>query len=310
MRLSLVILFLILSILVRTQNEITHNIVEITVDNDLVFLNDRYYSNGVTLKIYSPTIKKSPINRILLPSDIDEIIYYALSITHHLYTPDEVSTSEIQLTDHPYATYLLLGNSKMSFNYKKRIKKTSGMAVGLIGSAAGGEYIQNRLHSTMAAAYPSEGWQNQVKNDLCLQYSAVIEKGFVDFNWFELNGMVGATLGVPHTEANIGSSFRIGYFNDYFHGLAVDASSRWQAWIYCSGSIFLINYNASLQGGTLIQDNVHTISNINSSLLHASLGGVLQYKRLSIEYGMVVRSPEFPTAYWHRWGHLNVSFAF
>ncbi len=310
MRLTLVILFLTLSLLVRTQNEITHNIVEISVDNDLVFLNDRYYSSGITAKLYAPFIKKSPINRILLPSDSDEITYYALSITHHMYTPDNVKAADIQLMDHPYATYLLFGNSKTSFNFKKRIKKTSGIEMGLIGSAAGGKFLQNRLHSTMAAAYPSEGWQYQVKNDLCLQYRAVIEKGLLDFHWFELNGMVGATLGVPHTEAKIGSSFRIGYFNDYFKGIGIDVFSGWQAWIYCSSSIYLVNYNASLQGGTYDQQSVHTISYINNSLLHATFGGVLQYKRLCVQYGMEVRSPEFPTAYWHRWGHLNVSIAF
>lgn len=310
MRSTLVILFLIFSIGVKTQNENTRSIIEVSVDNDLVFLNDRYYSNGVALKLYAPFIKKSPINRVLLPSDHDEITYYALSITHHLYTPDEVKASDIQPKDHPYATYLLIGNSKMSFNYKKRIKKSSGIEIGLIGSAVGGEYLQNTLHRIFPSAYPSEGWQNQIKNDLCLQYSAVIEKGLLNFKWFEFNGMVGATLGVPHTEAKAGSFFRIGYFNDYFKGIGIDVFSGWQAWIYCSGSVYLVNYNASLQGGTYIQYNVHTISYINNSLLHARFGGVLQYRRLSIEYGMEVRSPEFPGAYWHRWGHLNVSIAF
>lgn len=310
MRSYLVIFYLVLSFLVTAQEENTRSIIEVSVDNDLVFMNDRYYSNGVAVKLYAPFIKKSPINRILLPSGDDEISYYAISLTHHLYTPDDVKASEIQMTDHPYATYLLLGNSKMSFNYKKRIKKTSGIEMGVIGSAAGGEFIQNRLHSTMAAAYPSEGWKNQVKNDLCLQYSAVIEKGLLDFNWFELNGMVGATLGVPHTEAKIGTNFRVGYFNDYFRGIGVDVFSGWQAWLYCSGSIYLVNYNASLQGGTYNQTSVHTIGHINPTLLHATLGGVLQYRRLCVKYGMEVRSPEFPGAYWHRWGHLNVSIAF
>ncbi len=310
MRSALLILFMALYILVGAQNKIPHNIVEVTVDNDLVFMNDRYYSSGVTLEIYSITIKKSPINRILLPSDGDEITYYGLNITHHMYTPDDVTTSEIQLKDHPYATYLLFGNSKISFNHKKRIKKTSGIEIGLIGSVAGGEFLQNQSHNIFPSAYPSAGWNNQVKNDLCLQYSAVIEKGLLNLPWFEINGLIGGKLGIPHTEADIGSSFRIGYFKDYFRGIGIDIFSGWQAWLYCSGSIFLVNYNASLQGGTINQESVHTILYINNSLLHASFGGVLQYKRLCVKYGMEVRSPEFPDAFWHRWGHLNVSIAF
>jgi len=294
----------------KAQHENNRAIVELSIDNDLVFFRDRYYSSGITLEYYSRWAKKSPLNRILLPHNLDEVTYYSLSLTHHMYTPEQTLTPEIQYLDHPYATYILLGNKKMSFDFEKRIKKTSRIEFGLIGSAAGGEYIQNRLHENIEIAIPSEGWHNQIQNDICIQYTAIIEKGLLNYSWFELNGFVSGTLGVPHTEANFGGSFRLGYFGDYFKGLAVDVSANWQAWLFCSGSIYLVNYNASLQGGTYNQDNVHTIRFINNSLLGTKFGAVIQFKRLSVEIAEEVRSPEFRTAYWHRWGHLNIAFAF
>ena len=298
-----------LSVFAKAQYKNSSTIIDLSVDNDIVFHRDRYYSSGITLKVYTPWLKKSPINKILLPGGKDEITYYALSITHHMYTPERTLTPAIQYTDHPYATYLLLGYSTMSFNKKKRVKKTSSIEIGLIGSLAGGELIQNKIHENISIAIPSEGWHNQIQNDICLQYNAVIEKGLVNLSWLELNAFVSGTLGVPHTEANIGSYFRFGFFNDYFRGISVDVSSDLEAWIYCSGSIYLVNYNATLQGGFYNKNNVHTIETINKSLYHAKFGAVVKFKRISAEYGMEVRSPEFSTAYWHRWGHLNIIFA-
>ncbi len=310
MKSILVIVFLILFIFARAQHENTNAIIDFSVDNDIVFHRDRYYSSGITIKVYTPWMIKSPINKILLPSNDNEITYYALSVTHRMYTPERTLTPDIQLTDHPYASYLLFGNNKVSFNYKKRIKKSSGIELGIIGSFAGGEFIQNQIHENTSIAIPSEGWHNQIQNDICLQYNAIIEKGLVNLPWLELNGFVSGTLGVPHTEANFGGYLRLGYFRDYFKGFAVDISDDWEAWLFCSGSIYLVNYNASLQGGTYNQNNVHTISFINNSLYHAIFGAVIKFNKFSVEYGMEVRSPEFNLAYWHRWGHLNVSFAF
>jgi len=310
MKAVILIFFLIFSFGAEAQYNSAPTIFEFMHDNDIVFRRDRYYTSGIVLKLYAPFIAKSPINKILLPSLESEIVYYSFGITHHMYTPEATLSPEIQYNDRPYANYVLLGNFKMAFNTEMRIKKTSGIELGWIGPATGGEILQNTLHENISIAIPSEGWHNQIENDICLQYSAFIEKGLLNIDWIELNGFVGGTLGVPHTQANIGTYLRIGYFSDYFKGMAVDVMANWQAWLYCSGSLYLVNYNASLQGGTYNQTSVYTINNINNWLMHAKFGGVVQFNKLSVEYGMEVSSPEYQSAFWHRWGHLDVRYAF
>ena len=305
-----IITFLLVTNITYGQKNQSTTILELSVDNDIAFLIDRYYSSGITLNFYFQHIKKSPITKILLPNRKNDINYYSMSITHRMYTPERTLTPEIQYTDHPYASYLLIGTKKISFSPEKRIKQTSVLEVGVIGSLAGGEAFQNGIHKNIEIAQTSEGWHNQVQNDICIQYSAIIEKGLISQSNLELNGFVGASIGVPHTEAQLGGYIRIGVFNDYFRGIGIDLSPDLHAWIFCSGSIYLVNYNATLQGGTINQNNVHTINPINNTLLHGRFGGVLEYSRLNIEYGMEVRSPEFSTAYWHRWAHVNVAFAF
>ncbi len=303
---AIMILLGIFSFSCESQNP--KSIVELTVDNDIVFLIDRYYSSGITISLYSDFIKKSPINKALLPHNDDEICYYSLSITHRMYTPERTLTTYIETQDRPYAAYLLVGSKKISFNPKTRFKKTSMLEFGVLGPKAGGEVFQNRLHENISFAQVSKGWHNQIQNDICIQYSATIEKGILNLPMFEINCFVGATVGVPHTDAHIGGYTRFGFFTDYFRGIGIDISNDLNAWLFCSGSLFLVNYNATLQGGTYNQDNPYTINTINSQLIHGKMGGVIEYKRLSVEYGMVVSSPEFSNAYWHRWAHINVAF--
>ncbi len=304
------LLFMFISELIIAQNKNSHTIIELKVDNDIVFLIDRYYSSGITLNLYASWIEKSPINKILLPDGKYEKSYYSFGITHRMFTPERTLTPEVQPYDRPYATYLLINSNKTSFNSKKRIKKISGFDFGVIGSMAGGQFIQNQLHENISIAQVSKGWHNQIQNDICLQYNVNIEKGIVNLSMFELNGFIGGTLGVPHTEAIIGASTRFGLFDDYFRGISLDISSDISAWLFCSGSLYLVNYNATLQGGSVNQDNVHTWYKINSTLIHGKFGGVLQFNRFYAEYGMEVSSPEFHGAYWHRWAHINLSFAF
>ena len=302
--------FLLISSMGISQNPKPNSILELVVDNDIVFLIDRYYSSGVELNLYADWIKKSPINEILLPNGTNEIVYYSLSIKHRMYTPEKTLTPIIVYNDHPYSTYFLVGNQKTSFNLEKRIKLTSKLELGVIGPLAGGETIQNKLHDNIPIAQHSEGWHNQVKNDLCVQYTASVEKGVLHLPMLEANCFVSATLGVPHTEAQLGGYARFGIFDDFFRGMGIDISEDLHLWVAISGAFYLVNYNATLQGGTYNQDNVHTINPINNTLLHGKIGGVIQYKRISAEYGMEVRSPEFSTAFWHRWGHLVVAIAF
>lgn len=309
-KLVLVVGILLTTMFCTSQNFRHRTITELTVDNDIVFRIDRYYSSGVTINVYLDWLKKSPINKILLPSGKKETTYYAMSITHKMFTPERTLTSRIVYKDHPYSSYLLIGGKKISYNLQSRIKKTSTFEIGVIGSLAGGQAIQNELHNKLSIAQESKGWHNQIKNDICLQYGAIFEKGIIHLPVLEVNGFVATTIGIPHTEAQLGGYARVGFFDDYFRGMGIDISPDFNAWFFISGSVYLVNYNATLQGGTINQDNVHTINPINNTLLHGKIGGVIEYRRISAEYGMEVSSPEFSTAWWHRWAHLVIAVAF
>lgn len=294
----------------RAQDHHGRHIATLTVDNDMTFYTDRYYSSGVRLDVGIPAFKKSPVNKLLIPHSEGSVCYYALSLVHHLYTPEKIYSHPVPQSDHPYLSYMLLGSSKQAFNKPQRLMHFSELQIGLMGPVTGGEYIQTTIHENVPFADPPEGWDSQIQNDVCLQYTAVIEKGLVNLPWFEANAFLGGTIGSPHTNAHLGSYLRAGKFEDYFTGKPEDGTSVWQLWVYCSGLFYLVNYDASLQGGTYNQDNVHVIRDINQQLIHFRFGGALVFKQLKLELSQEVRSPEFPAGLWSRWVRLMISFRF
>jgi hypothetical protein len=175
-----------------------------------------------------------------------------------------------------------------------------------MGAISGGGYFQNTLHRNIAIADYVEGWDTQVGNDLCVQYTAMLEKGIVNLYWFELNAYAGAKLGIPHTEAQIGSYLRIGKFDDYFRNIGISYTTEWQFWLFATGDIFIVNYNAAIQGGPYNQSEGRTLPFINSNVYHTRFGGTLVYKTFKIEIGQEVISPTFPTGLWHRWAYVSV----
>ncbi len=294
----------------QAQTPKKNSVVNLTVENDFFFFIDRYYTSGVEINFSNKNLQKSPVNKILIPYKDADRKYFTISISHSMFTPEKTLTSDVVYSDRPYASYFLITSKKHSFNSKKRILIHSELSIGLIGAVTGAREIQNTLHEIIPVAYESKGWHHQIKNDLCLMYGASVEKGIINTPYFELNGRINASLGVPHTEASIGSYMRFGIFKDYFRGLGFDISQELSAWIYFSGSVFVVKYNATLQGGTYNQDNIHTFYEINPVLLQGTYGAVLQYKHFNVVYGFVVRSPEFKHAWWHRWGHVQLAYAF
>ncbi len=285
-------------------------IFNLNVANDMLFFTDQYFSSGIELNVYAPFMAKSPFNKILIPNGKDALNYYAITFTHNMYTPIYIDTLTDREIDHPFASYILFGNRKESFNLDQSFKITSEFQLGVIGSLAGGQVFMNTMHDHIAIAEPVNGWENQINNDLCFQYSALLEKGILDIQWLELNAYVGGRLGIPHTEAQLGMYLRFGYFDDYFQNIGINKDKKWKLWLFCAGDANFVAYNAVLQGGLFNRDNSNSLQSINPVFWHTRFGGTLVYKTVKIEIAQDVISPSFPTAQWHRWTTLSLMLGF
>jgi hypothetical protein len=305
------ILLVFLSYLqVSAQQADLNPIVELTLSNDMTYFTDHYFSNGINLAVYTSFMAKSPLNKILVLHRENSKVYYALTFTHNMYTPIYFDTISKRSIDHPFAAYFLVGNRKESYTLSQRVKVISELQLGVIGSMAGGQAFQNTMHNYIPFAGPVEGWENQIKNDFCFQYSASLEKGIADVQWMELNLVAGGKLGNPHSEAQLGMYCRLGYFDDYFQHIGINSNREWQLWIFCAGDVNLIAHNAVLQGGMFNRSSSYSLQTINHILWHTRFGGTLVYKNIKLEMAQEVTSPSFPTGLWHRWAYLKLMIGF
>jgi len=290
------------------KTHIPKTIVDFKFSNDVFYGTDRYFTNGLQLKIYSDFKSKSPVNYILLPDSKSEKTYFAATIIHNIYTPTNLSTSDIQFIDEPYAAYLLVGNRKESYNSHRKLKKVSAFQLGLIGPFAGGELAQNSVHRLLPGNEPARGWENQVSNDLAIQYMASIEKGLISRKIFEMNGFAYGIVGNPYTEFSTGYRVRFGRFEDFFSGLGLGMTKNFQLYVYSKAELTYVVYNAVLKGGLFHDDNLFDIGHIHRLLGHAVFGFGIVYKRMKLEISQDIHTPQFKGADVHRWGNVRIIF--
>ena len=283
----------------------TYQFVDFKFSNDFVFGTDKYYSNGIELNLCGNFMKKSPVNQILLPNSLSDIVYFSVTFTHKIYTPTELFTSELQFNDQPYASYLLLGSRKESYNFEKRVKLISELQLGVIGPMAGGKQVQNTIHSLLPTSRPAEGWSNQIDNSFALQYNASVEKGLISKKVLEFNGIISGAVGAPHTEFDVGGYLRVGLFNNYFEGTRNSRTKKMQLYIFGSATYKFVAYNAVLEGGLFNQDAPNKLKRINHSLAEIISGIAFDFKTIKVEFEQHMLTPQFKGATKHSWGSVR-----
>lgn len=302
--------FLLWSLVSAGQDTLRYHAFGLRHDNDINFFTDCYFTSGVELKWYWPQLSKSPLKYIMLPTSKGALTVYALTLTHHMYTPKEIFTPNLVPFDHPYSAYILMGQMQESYNAERKFKTTSWFQLGMIGPVAGGKAIQTVLHRNISIADPAEGWDNQIQNDICIQYTAEIENALWILQHLELISKVKFDLGVPRTQAIAGIMLRGGEMMPYFRGPETLGLKQWQFYGFTEMNLHLVNYNAVLQGGLFNHHNVHVLYNVNRYFWHFRYGATVVHKKFSVRYAVDVNSPTFATGRWHHWSELTLVLAY
>jgi hypothetical protein len=287
----------------------------INFDNDIFNNTDYYYTNGIRFDYVTPIFASSPLAYPMLPYRKASMNYHGMSIIQNMYTPTNPDTVMLLEGDRPFAAYLYVSHFKNTLDLKARYRQYSELQIGLIGPGSMGGMVQSQIHDIEPV-----GWQNQVQNDIVLNYTAGIEKGLYNKGYVDLNIFAEGQLGTLYTNAAAGIRLRAGKFNPYFSmpWLAGEGSSegnaalKFQYGIFASGKVKMVGYDATLQGGVFNRTSNYTIpaEDIERFVLQASLGVYFSYRQIGIMYEQFYISPEFKNALHHRWGHINLTFCF
>ncbi len=287
----------------------------VNFDNDIFNNTDYYYTNGIRIDYAAPIFASSPFAYSMLPYRKLSMNYHGMTVVQNMYTPTNPDTVMLLTGDRPFAAYLYLGHYKNTLSSRKRYRQYSELQFGLIGPGSLGGFVQGQIHDI-----PPLGWENQIQNDLVLNYTALIEKGLYNPGAFDLNVFAKGQLGTLYTNAGGGMRIRAGRMNSYF-GMPWLASPKsiegqdghkWQYGIFATGMVKMVAYDATLQGGVFNNSSNYTIpaEDIERLVLQASAGFFVAFRQMGLMYEQFYISPEFNNGLHHKWGRINVTFCF
>ncbi len=282
----------------------------INYENDFFTASDRDYTQGILIEKVHPDFNRFPFMKILWhPANSD--YKYGLAIEHNAYTPNQIDQYAIQYGDRPYAGVLLFKTFLIASDFDRKRRISVSFSSGLIGPGAGGEQMQRTIHHWIKYTQP-EGWHNQIKNDLVLNYQIDFEKEIIQYsNHFSLSAFGSGRIGTLSDKLSAGFTTVVGNFKSFFKA-PVLANRHFQWYLYDQLTGNAVGYDATLQGGFFNHSSVYTISNgdLNRLTLQNKFGLVLLLHSMYLEYYRTGLTEEFKTSIYHRTGGIQIGFGF
>lgn len=321
------------------------SVYSIQIENDffnVIGRSDRDYTNGVRLSWLSPALPQLPegIARLVtVPTFFGEAPAssvtrrFGISLGQNLYTPaDTIATYPI-LNDRPYAAWLYASFALQSI-YKRDNPKTHDdepvrmdtlqLDVGLIGPAAGGEFIQNNFHRLIDDS-PALGWANQLHNEPT--FGLTFERRWrlgrhVLFDdpklEFDIVPRIGGAAGNVSTYASAGGTLRIGreLRNDFGPPRSRPALPGTEGFVgHGAGWYFFVGFD-----GEAVARNIFLDGNTDGNSLRvthrpfvgeAQAGITVFFNGVRVSYTQVVRTPDFyEQGRFDQFGSINVAFRY
>jgi lipid A 3-O-deacylase len=277
-------------------------------ENDYFSETDIYYTQGINLEYVHPSIGNFFTSKLLVRSAGKEM-KYGLSLEHEGYTPTSISHSEILRGDRPFAAALFFKTFSIASDAVRKERISSSLSAGVIGPVAGGKEIQETIHRWINYTLP-QGWQNQIGNDVILNYQVDYERGLFSVqDYFLLSGKASVRAGTFNTRASVGTILMLGRFDDPFSNF-LKQKTKWQVFVYAEPLVNLIGHDATLQGGLLNATSAYTIAStqINRWVFQGNAGIVFRVKNIQLEYFQSYLTKEFETGGSHHWGGIRVGW--
>lgn len=194
---------------------------------------------------------------------------HALEWGAALFTPNDISSSQANANDRPYASLFFLNSTEQSVIPARKLSIKSGLTVGFLGLSLA-ETVQRGVHSVLGNQIP-EGWRNQISDggEPTAKYSlsfqrAAFQRAYANGLAQEINVTGKADIGFT-TGVGVGFSWRFGRINtpwwtfnphqsEYFN-LSGNVSSGQNAgprikerYVYAGSTLNYNVYNAFVQG--------------------------------------------------------------
>lgn len=146
---------------------------QLTWENDLFVGSDNGYTNGVGFGwghrglsgAQDPTLPQwiASLANLTYIANLPQREYaVAYGVGQAMFTPDNISATELIEDSRPYAGLLFWSGALYAFDQQQADRLS--LTLGVVGPAAGAKHTQKFVHSLSGATEP-RGWRNQIENE-------------------------------------------------------------------------------------------------------------------------------------------------
>lgn len=312
----------------------------ILFENDLFDDSDQNYTSGIQFYWMSPDLSeyrdsgRLPDWAVPFVESLPFINEPGLQrnigfgIGHKIFTPEDISRSDLIVDDRPYAAWLYMS---AAFHNKNEYKlDTFEIQLGIVGPAALGEESQNFVHD-LRGIPEAQGWEHQLDNEpgiilIAEHKDRLVQEMFYKRFGYDVISHYGGGLGNVHTYASAGIEARIGWNVPVDFGSArirpggdtnapVDSSDprfsdaqEFSAHLFAGLTGNLVLRNIFLDGNSF--SNSHSVDK-KYLVGDLALGASVLFGRVKLSYMHVLRTREFQQQDdIHGFGSLSLSYTF
>lgn len=229
-----------------------------------------------------------------------------IAAEHLGFTPTSISSPSILYADRPFAACLMAKLLSVSNDPVRKLQLSSTLSAGIIGPGAGGKQFQSAIHRWINDRQP-KGWENQISNDIILNYRMNLVKGLVVGKYLLVATKGSVSIGTLNTNMSGGFLLMGGVFENVWRMESTKRKTL-QVYVYDEPVGSLIGYDATLQGGVINGTSPYVISShdVTRSVFQNNAGIIFVIRKIQLEYFQTLITKEFATGRLHHWGGVRV----
>ena len=267
------------------------NEVALTLENDIFGGTDRHYTHGTRISFIQESYvgeKLDALSDVLfgeLKAD-----FVSLSLAQYMYSPSDITISELMENDRPYGGWLYLAATLFSRDQVEI--DILELETGIIGPYSYSDDTQKFIHSLIDSPEPM-GWEHQVDSNIGINMVYHKKYRFRYRDAIDYIPYYGACVGNVHTYLNTGSMFRLGHnipddFGVYRIEPTIRALSSIGYYGFMDVNARYVAYNVFLDG----HGNSHRVNKENF-VGDLDFGAGIKVANLEFIYGYNIRTKEF-----------------
>jgi hypothetical protein len=293
------------------------NYVKTKIENDMLIprdKTDRYFSSGVKMDfIFMENPDKNTLFAKVFPKTKNGTLHVGFTGAMNMFTPAEMSESMVK-GDRPYAGWAYLGLTGVSNDFKDATRYSTEFTFGMIGPATKQEVFQRVVHEVINRPKPV-GWENQLPNDIAINFTFSGEKRLLKpSDNVEIIGNVETNIGTVSNFLGVGSTLRVGWFEDYFRNIMpISRVKDYQLFVFARPTIRVVADNALLQGGVFTSHKAKYViprDDLKRLYLNTEFGYSFTFRQFNVTYSQNLRTAEFKNAKNMFWGAVTLTAGF